>query len=235
LDDLSDSGIIPVTWNPTCYSLARDTASSTTVEPTLKKRKRKSSTNIGGPSIDSWCSCFFLPSRIHYAIHGTTVLSTTRLFRVGPHRVHSSTCHGRPLAEDPVLDATCQGVGPICAHVLPSPTGWTWKRRWHRLGEQVKPNITVFWSNGNTLTLSYTTTCIIYHNIYLSIHPSIHPSIYTFVYICIHTDISNSIDTHLIILGPVFWDLSWSWSYFETLRSKVKTETLRKRFPWSRF
>ena len=33
-DDLSDSGIIPVTWNPTCYSLARDTASSTTVEPT---------------------------------------------------------------------------------------------------------------------------------------------------------------------------------------------------------
>jgi hypothetical protein len=217
LDDLSDSGIIPVTWNPTCYSLARDTASSTTVEPTLKKRKRKSSTNIGGPSIDSWCSCFFLPSRIHYAIHGTTVLSTTRLFRVGPHRVHSSTCHGRPLAEDPVLDATCQGVGPICAHVLPSPTGWTWKRRWHRLGEQVKPNITVFWSNGNTLTLSYTTTCIIYHNIYLSIHQSIHPSIH--IHICIHMYTYRYIEfyrytfdhTWASVLGPVviliiFWD-----------------------------
>lgn len=31
----------------------------------------------------------------------------------------------------------CQGLGPICAQVLPSPTGWTWKRRLHRLGEQV--------------------------------------------------------------------------------------------------
>ena len=45
---------------------------------------------------------------------------------------------------------------------------------WRTTGKLGKPNITVFWSSGNTLTLSYTTTCIIYHSIYLSIHPSIH-------------------------------------------------------------